>query len=199
MTLDWPAKLFGDRSADSEAAFGGAGAQTVGALVGLAARVSRELGGLDNACATVVACHDRFFFAAAAIGSWTAGHPVTLPPDTQPATVDGIRDAEPGSIILHATAATGGIDIRLLEFEPLDPQQGLVLNREVRLAKVLTSGSTAAPVTHWKTADQLLSEAHTSPMYSSACWARPSFWFVATFSGSSVAVCTIVSFRRCSR
>ncbi len=117
-------------------------------------------GGLYNGCATAVASHDRFFFAAAAIGSWTAGHPVTLPPNTQPATVDGIRDAEPGSIILHDTDATGGIDMRLLEFEPLDPQQGLVLDREVRLAKVLTSGSTAAPVTHWKTADQLLGEAH---------------------------------------
>jgi len=160
MTLLWPAKLFGDRNADSEAAFGGAGTQSLGALAGLAARVSRELRGLNDGVATVVVCHDRFFFAAAAIGSWIAGHPVILPPNTRPATVIGIRNTEPGSIVLHDTDATGGIDMRLLEFESLDPQEGLVLNREARLAKVLTSGSTAAPVSHWKTAYQLLGEAH---------------------------------------
>lgn len=159
MTLDWPVRLFGDRSADSEVAFGGAGTQTAGALVGLAARVAEELGELDDDCATVVACHDRFFFAAAAIGSWMAGHPVTLPPNTQPATIRGIQDAEPGSIVLHDTDVTAGIDMRRLELAPLDPQQGPVLNPEERLAKLLTSGSTAAPVTHWKTAYQLIGEA----------------------------------------
>jgi len=152
-------RLFGDRSAASEVAFGGAGTQTIGALVGLSARVARELEGLDDDCMTVVACRDRFFFAAAAIGSWMAGHSVTLPPNTQPATVNGIRDTEPGSIVIHDTDAREGIDLRLLEFVPVDPQEGPVLNPEVRLAKVLTSGSTAAPVSHWKTASQLLSEA----------------------------------------
>lgn len=160
MTPDWPRKLFGNRGIDSEVAFGGAGPQTVGELAGLATRVAYELRGLATDCTTLVACRDRFFFAAAAVGSWMAGHPVTLPPNTQDATVNGIRDAEPGSIVLHDTDSTGGIDLRSLDFDQLDPRQGLTLNDNVRLARVLTSGSTATPVPHWKTASQLLGEAH---------------------------------------
>jgi acyl-CoA synthetase (AMP-forming)/AMP-acid ligase II len=159
MTLDWPAKLFTNRSIDSEIAFDGAGAQTVGALVGLATRLSEELDGIDAGRATVVACRDRFFFASALLGSWMAEHPVALPPNTQPATLRSVRDAEPGSIILHDTDTPGGVDLRRLDFEPLDPRQGPVLNREVHLATVLTSGSTATPVAHRKTAGQLLGEA----------------------------------------
>lgn len=159
MTLGWPARLFENRSVDSEIAFGGEGVESAGALVGLAARISKELEGLDSGDTTVVACRDHFFFAAGLIGSWMAGHPVALPPNTQAATVGGVRDAEPGSIILHDTDATRGVDLRRLDFERLDPQQGPVFNRDARLVKILTSGSTAAPIAHWKTADQLLGEA----------------------------------------
>ena len=108
MTLGWPARLFENRSVDSEIAFGGEGVESTGALVGLAARISKELEGLDSGDTTVVACRDHFFFAAGLIGSWMAGHPVALPPNTQAATVGGVRDAEPGSIILHDTDATLG-------------------------------------------------------------------------------------------
>ncbi|MBT8469479.1 MAG: AMP-binding protein, partial [Deltaproteobacteria bacterium] len=160
MTLSWPVDLFADWDASAEVAFGGAETRTFGELIGLAGRISEQLETGNPGSATIVACLDRFFFTAAVVGSWMAKRPITLPPNTQPATIDGARDAEPGSVVLHDTAQSGGVNLRLLEFASGDPGQGLLIRPEARLARLQTSGTTATPVSHWKTADQLIGEAH---------------------------------------
>jgi acyl-coenzyme A synthetase/AMP-(fatty) acid ligase len=133
-------------------------------------RTAAQLGGYARAIAlhleagtpVVIACGDRYAFAAALLAAWSKNCAVHLPPNVRPETVTGLRADTGASAILHDRAdAPEGLDVR--GFEPAAGEAGtahLPLPSDSEAAVVVyTSGSQGRPTPHRKTPAQLLGEA----------------------------------------
>ena len=155
-------------------AFGDAGersaADLVRATLAIASRLPRPSAGSQ----VLVACGDRYAFAACLLGAWAAGHAVALPPNMQSQTIDSMRRLPTVSLSVHDTDAPGGpddLDVRPLlvaEASDLDhaPARGDTpsprlpsIPAERHLLTLFTSGTTGAPRGCPKSAAQLLGEA----------------------------------------
>jgi acyl-coenzyme A synthetase/AMP-(fatty) acid ligase len=110
----------------------------------------------------LVACADRYAFAACLLAAWGRGHGVTLPPNAQErAALDLAAHTSVRAFLHDDDRAAGTSVLPLLSRHPaplakieLDPIEG---NRPV--VTLFTSGSAGTPRACAKTADQLLGEA----------------------------------------
>ena len=144
-----------------------------GDLLADAAALARRLpagggGATGTAGALMVACADRYHFAAALLAVWQVGRVAALPPNGRPETIDALCVAECIPLVLHDGGGSGGLDVRpLLEgggrtaTAPAAEMavQALRLTADRTLVRVHTSGSTGASLACDKTAAQLLGEA----------------------------------------
>ena len=133
--------------------------RTAGHLGAYAAALAAQL---PAQTPVVLACQDRYAFAAALLGAWSRGCDVHLPPNVQPETVLGLQRATGASTILHDQAGCAGLDLTSLEPtrdfipRPLPALPGAAAPAGV---VVYTSGTQGRPTPHRKTRQQLLSEA----------------------------------------
>jgi len=140
-------------------AIGQDGPRTFAELCAAAAAIAAALARRPEA-RVVLACDDRYHFAAGLLGAWEAGRQVVLPPNTQPAALaawTGRGDAlllhdRPGQAEGHclvgwlSSAAAG------------DPSRLRLPALEADAVLVATSGSTGPSQTFAKTLGQLLDE-----------------------------------------
>jgi acyl-CoA synthetase (AMP-forming)/AMP-acid ligase II/3-hydroxymyristoyl/3-hydroxydecanoyl-(acyl carrier protein) dehydratase len=139
-------------------AIGEDGPRTLSDLRAAAAAIARELARL-GATRVVLACDDRFHFAAGLLGAWAARRQVILPPGTQPAALAALdgRDA----VVLHdRPGQAGGQDLRAWVDTALpgEPSAPILAGLDEDVVLVTTSGSTGTPQSHPKTLGQLLDE-----------------------------------------
>jgi acyl-coenzyme A synthetase/AMP-(fatty) acid ligase len=166
--------LLAEHDARALVAFGDAGKRSATDLVRATLAIASHLPRPSAGSHVLVACGDRYAFAACLLGAWAAGHAVALPPNLQPQTIDGMRRLPAVSLSVHDTDALGGpdvLDVRPLlvaEAPDLDhaPAGGSAPSRrlppipaEQYLLTLFTSGSTGAPRGCPKSAAQLLGEA----------------------------------------
>jgi acyl-CoA synthetase (AMP-forming)/AMP-acid ligase II len=140
-------------------AIGHDGNCTFAELSTAASAVAAELANLPSP-RVVLACDDRFHFAAGLLGAWTAGRQVVLPPSTQAATLADWT-GRGGAILLHDRSGRGeGHDLRSwLQAPPRTGAAPLSLPASGDDAVlVATSGSTGPSQSFPKTLRQLLDE-----------------------------------------
>lgn len=136
-------------------ALGGDGDRTGADLRAAAAAVAAALSGRAES-QVVLACDDRFHFAAGLLGSWSAGRLVVLPPSTQPATLEEL--AAGGCLLLHdRDEEPAGHDLREWVAHPA-PGPLRLPGRDQDAVIVATSGSTGPSQRFPKTLRQLLEE-----------------------------------------
>ena len=104
---------------------------------------------------------DRYLFAAALLGAWSAGHSVALPPNTRRVAVWEVADRDECIAILHDTDSGSPVRIDALLGTGIgDPSSFRAGPRDTgTIATVFTSGSTGATQGWPKTGAQLLGEA----------------------------------------
>jgi acyl-coenzyme A synthetase/AMP-(fatty) acid ligase len=144
--------------------------QTWGDLLADAAAIARRLPGGDGALenpALMVACTDRYHFAAALLAVWRVGRVAALPPNGRPETIDALCAAEGIPLVLHDGGGSGGLDVRPLltdgghaggETVAAAFAPSLFFAAARPLVRVHTSGSSGASVACDKTAGQILGE-----------------------------------------
>ncbi|HEX3694681.1 MAG TPA: AMP-binding protein [Polyangia bacterium] len=147
--------------------------RTWGDLLADAAAIGRRLPGGDGAGAEpalMVACTDRYHFAAALLAVWRVGRMAALPPNGRPETIDALCAAEDIPLVLHDGGGSGGMDVRALLTDGGGSgdetaaaaaafAQTLRFGAARPLVRVHTSGSSGASVACDKTAGQILGEA----------------------------------------
>ncbi len=95
-------------------ATGDGGSRTAGELRDDIAAVAARLPPPAAGRPLVLICADRYHFAVGLLAAWQAGHPVALPPNGQPATVDTIVRRTGALALVHDTEAPGGIELRAI-------------------------------------------------------------------------------------
>jgi len=141
--------------------FGGAGARTRAQLLAHVYAVAARLPAPTPGARVLIACVDRYHFAASLLAAWERGFSVALPPNGQLETVREMR-ALPGVVeLLHDQDQDVGLDVRA--HEAGEAEHGarsyavrLGVNDEALV--VYTSGSTGQPAPHAKSFAQLLAE-----------------------------------------
>lgn len=137
-------------------AVGGEGARRGSDLHAAAGAIAAALASRSEVD-VVLACEDRYHFAAALLGAWTARRRVILPPNTQQAALDEMGKSHRALLVHDRAGETAGCDVRaLMQAGPALPVEMPPGDREVAL--VATSGSTGPSRGHAKTLDQLLRE-----------------------------------------
>jgi 4-coumarate--CoA ligase (photoactive yellow protein activation family) len=141
--------------------FGGEGARTCADLLAYVEAIADRLPASHGR--VVLACVDRYRFAAGLLAAFRRGHTVVLPPNGQPEAVRQLRTLVGAVELLHDRDEDVGLDLRALEppsgtasaletaFEPAEYGARPAL-------EVYTSGSTGTPTPHAKTMTQLLAE-----------------------------------------
>jgi acyl-CoA synthetase (AMP-forming)/AMP-acid ligase II len=132
--------------------------RTAGQLAAFAQAIAAQL---PARVPVVLACADRYAFAAALLAAWAKDCPVHLPPSVRPDAVVGLQREIGAGTILHDRAGAAGLDVRSLE--PASTSTGAVVLPHPTSADatvvVYTSGSQGRPTPHPKTPAQLLGEA----------------------------------------
>lgn len=154
---------FLERPPEAPVAVGDRGPRTVGDLRADAARIAAALADLPPGD-VLLACEDRYRFAAALLGTWRAGRVATLPPNGAPGTIHALSGGSAVGPFLHdRDGTTEGVDTRALLAGPPggpDVRDGWPeLPPERPVVALYTSGSTGAHQRWEKTAGQLLGEA----------------------------------------
>jgi 4-coumarate--CoA ligase (photoactive yellow protein activation family) len=171
--------LLSRHTADSLVCFGGHGERTAAQLAAYARAIAAALpvasDGPEARDRVVLACVDRYHFAAALAAIWLRGLVAELPVNGQPATVHALARGRRALALLHDRDEPLGIDVRVLESQPCTPSE-LAGEREHALAErsrlplalaldddavaviAYTSGTTGEPTPHEKTLLQLLRE-----------------------------------------
>jgi 4-coumarate--CoA ligase (photoactive yellow protein activation family) len=140
-------------------AVGEGGTRTAVDLHADAGRVARRLAALAPGEILLV-CDDRYLFAVALLGAWSAGHAVLLPPNGQPETLRALAaDPHVRAFLDDRGGADGRIDVRALLRDPASPWVPPELPPSRHVATLATSGSTGPHKRCPKTAAQLLGEA----------------------------------------
>lgn len=105
----------------------------------------------------LVVSRDRYEFAAALLGAWSAGHAVALPPNHRAGTIGALLQRDDIAALLHDTQAGGHLRVSevLTTVAALEPRPIRVPDHA---ATVFTSGSTGNSEPCTKTRDQLLGE-----------------------------------------
>lgn len=138
------------------------GARTAAELVADARAISDRLGTMPRGGEIVVACHDRYLFAASLLAAWERELVVALPPNTQSETLKLLRAGGAVLTVLHDQDGPLGLDVRtvvgstpasgeLVRPKPMPPDRRAVV--------VYTSGTTGTPMACPKTAGQIVGEA----------------------------------------
>ncbi|MET0341508.1 MAG: AMP-binding protein [Polyangiales bacterium] len=145
---------------DALVCFGGEGGRDAAQLAAYAKAIAAALPRERGDARVVLACADRYRFAAGLLAIWRAGYTAELPVNGQPATLRELA-AAPGVIAsLHDRDDGIGLDARTLEAPDaraaLPAQVALAANAPAVIA--YTSGSTGKPVAHVKGLAQLLAE-----------------------------------------
>lgn len=140
--------------------FGGEGARTRAQFVHYIEAIAHGLPEAKPGDQVVLACIDRYRFAASLLAVWRRGLVVALPPNGQLETVRELRAASSGVALLHDLDEEGGFDVRSVEqsqrsseatYAPYDYADRAALI-------VYTSGSTGTPSAHPKSLRQMLAE-----------------------------------------
>jgi acyl-coenzyme A synthetase/AMP-(fatty) acid ligase/3-hydroxymyristoyl/3-hydroxydecanoyl-(acyl carrier protein) dehydratase len=154
--------LLSKHADDALVAFGESGDRTAADLRRDAADIAAGLPEpSDDSHVVLVFQNDRYLFAAALLGAWTAGHAVALPPNTRRESVWKVADRDESVAILHDTESGNAIRIeKLLGTGAGDPTLpiGTPPARDT-VATVYTSGSTGETQAWRKSSAQLLGEA----------------------------------------
>lgn len=147
---------------DALVALGEGGSRRAADLREDAGRVAARLAALEPG-EILLACDDRYLFAAALLGAWSAGHAVLLPPNGQPETLRALA-AGPGvrAFVDDRGGPDGRIDVRavLRDDRYRAAALGEIAPSRV-VATLVTSGTTGPAQRCPKTAAQLLGEAAT--------------------------------------
>ncbi|HEY6877773.1 MAG TPA: AMP-binding protein [Polyangiales bacterium] len=138
--------------------FGGEGARDAGQLAAYARAIAEALPTGPAGSRVVLACVDRYRFAAALAGVWSRGYVAELPANGQPGTVQALADR--ALALLHDREGQAGIDVRRCEHVDQRAAVPLALEVSAEDAAVIayTSGSTGQPSAHQTTFRQLWSE-----------------------------------------
>lgn len=138
-------------------ALGDEGPCSLADLCRSAAQVAAALAGRPEP-RVVLACDDRFHFAAGLLGAWSARRQVVLPPSTQPATLAAWTDRGAALLLHDRGDQADGQDLRRW-LSPDGPAPAPALPGEDEdVVLVATSGSTGASQSFPKTLGQLLRE-----------------------------------------
>jgi acyl-coenzyme A synthetase/AMP-(fatty) acid ligase len=110
----------------------------------------------------VLACADRYAFAAGLLAAWAKDCAVHLPPSVRPDAVLALQAEVGADVILHDRSGATGLDVRALE--DLGATAGaeaasLSVSSSGAPVVVYTSGSQGRPTPHPKTPGQLMGEA----------------------------------------
>lgn len=154
--------LLGRHGPGSLVALGGEGDRTAEDLLRDVAAVARALPPASSRDdRALVACDDRYRFAACLLAAWKTGRAVALPPNGQPGTIHRLAAASGAPIVLGDSDHLPGFDVRGVLAQPgavpAFAPPGFEADR--LLAILFTSGSTGVPEPWPKTAAQLLGEA----------------------------------------
>jgi acyl-coenzyme A synthetase/AMP-(fatty) acid ligase len=143
-------------------AVGGEGDRSAGDLLRDAAAVARALPPASSrADRALVVCDDRYRFAVCLLAAWKTGRVVALPPNGQPGTIRRLAAEDGAMMVLGDGDHLPGLDVRSVLAQPgaVPAFAPPVLEADLLLAILFTSGSTGAPEPWPKTAAQLLGEA----------------------------------------
>jgi len=144
-------------------AFGEEGTRTAAELLADAGRIARALVSLEGGEVALV-CADRYHFAAALLGAWSAGLAVALPPNGQDEAVRATMRLTAARALLHdRDGAEDGLDVRNLIAGPASGGDLPEVLPARHLVTLWTSGSTGSPQPFTKTAAQILGEAMLLP------------------------------------
>lgn len=139
--------------------FGGQGARTRAELVRYADAVATRLPAAPAGSKVVLACVDRYHFAASLLAVWQRGLTAALPPNGQVETVRDLRALAGVVELLHDRDEDEGLDVRTCEpSEGTETDYALKLSPSQPALIVYTSGSTGEPTPHVKSLEQLLAE-----------------------------------------
>lgn len=145
-------------------ALGGQGARTASAFAALAGAIADALGDHAPGSRFVLACQDRYYFAAGLVALWQKGFVAALPPNGQPETVRALSRAPWSKGLLRDRDDDVGLDVRELDATAREANASSIrveVPRHATAVVAYTSGSTGAPVAHEKTLAQLVDETLT--------------------------------------
>jgi acyl-coenzyme A synthetase/AMP-(fatty) acid ligase len=153
--------LLGRHLPSDEVCFGERGSRVRAQLMAYAGNIAQALAGLQPGERVVLACRDRYCFAASLLACLAQGRVVLLPENAQKEALSSLRQRMPVGAVLTDQADVPGLDVRALE----DPEArsdadfvcGLGPNDVAFVA--FTSGSTGEPQPHEKSLGQLTIEA----------------------------------------
>jgi len=153
--------LLREHTSDAAVAFAGGQARTARDLRGCAHAIALQFESASVGDFVVLACTDRYLFAASLLASWSRGLRVALPSNGQPDTVHELVRKLGAKALLHDRENPDGLDVRCAERESVasDEPVPLGLARDDVAVVAFTSGSTGEPEAHEKSFAQLIDEA----------------------------------------
>lgn len=152
-------ELLAQHAADDAVAFAGEGERTRLDLTVCVHAIAAQLTSLTVGTHVVLACSDRYYFAASLLAAWSLGLRVALPPNGQDDTVHSLVRTVGAGALLHDRDGGVGIDVRKIAAETEGPDTlRLNVRRDDVAVIAFTSGSTGEPQAHEKTFAQLLDE-----------------------------------------
>ena len=101
--------------ADDVVCFGGQGARTRAQLLNYVDAIAARLPAAPAGARVVLACVDRYHFAASLLAVWQRGLTAALPPNGQIETVRGLRAMAGVVELLHDQDEDEGLDVRTVE------------------------------------------------------------------------------------
>ncbi len=153
--------LLQQHAQDALVAFGGVGPRTRRDLERCAHAITADLAHAKRGDCVVLACSDRYYFAAALLAAWSLGLRVALPSNGQDETVHSLVRKLDAVALLHDRDQPLGSDVRKAEAAAVATPCALQLGLDRKAIAVIafTSGSTGEPQGHEKSLAQLLDEA----------------------------------------
>ena len=153
-------KLARHRESADLVAVGGKEPRTASQLQGLVNALAAVLGGPPAGSRVVLACEDRYYFAAALLALWKRGLVASLPSNGQPETVRALARAPESAGLLRDRDDDIGLDVRAIEARAreAEPVFEVAVPPHTPAVVAYTSGSTGEPVGHEKTLAQLIDE-----------------------------------------
>src|SRR4051794_40640229 len=153
----------GEHGPQDPVCFGGPGPRTRAQLVRYADAIATRLPAAPTGAKVVLACVDRYHFAASLLAVWQRGLTAALPPNGQIETVRGLRAMAGVVELLHDQDEDEGLDVRTVETSrgeegACEGTYAVALSASQAALIVYTSGSTGQPTPHAKSLAQLLAE-----------------------------------------
>ncbi len=152
--------LLANHGLDDLVCFGGGGARTRAQLVRFVEQIGEQLGFAKPGDEVVLACVDRYHFAASLLAVWSRGLVAALPPNGQLETVRELQALSGAGALLHDLDGEAGFDVRSVEDADARSVYALELPDYAQRPALIvyTSGSTGRPSAHPKSLAQLLAE-----------------------------------------